>query len=124
MPRGTRRDPRLLGRWLWEPRYMAQGQESLNEGLLGQDACPLPRRPPPAVFSRSTHETWSHRAGIKRPHVWPCSHVQSWRAWVCVYFFCQECPEPGACFCRQLCGFRGLPRLHWWQRACLPVPEI
>lgn len=42
---------------------MARGQEALNLGLLGQEACLLPRRvrPPPAVFSRSAHE--SRQAG-------------------------------------------------------------
>lgn len=40
---------------------MARGQEALNLGLLGQDACLLPRRirPPPAMFSRSAHESQS-----------------------------------------------------------------
>ena len=40
---------------------MARGQEALNLGLLGQDACLLPRRirPPPAMFSRSAHDSRS-----------------------------------------------------------------
>ena len=76
---------------------MAQGQEALNLGLLGQDACPLPGDPPPAVFSGLPV-----RAGQAGPpksrdhalaHVWPWSRVQSWRAWVYVYFCSPECPE-------------------------------
>ena len=26
-------------------------------------------------------------------HVWPCNGVQSWCAWVCIYFCSQECSE-------------------------------
>ena len=64
-------------------RSMARGQEALNLGLLGQEACLLPRRvrPPPAVFSRSAHESVRlvpHQAGIEcctRVPLQPCAEL-------------------------------------------------
>ena len=47
---GTQRDPGLAEAALGAQVYDL-GQEALNLGLLGQDACPLPGDPPPAVFS-------------------------------------------------------------------------
>ena len=76
MCQGALRDPWPSGRRafsLWEPRSMAQGQEALNLGLLGQDAHPLPRRLP----SRNVLQVcpWKlvrlvpHGAGVKYPHM-------------------------------------------------------
>lgn len=73
MCQGALRDPWPSGRRafsVWEPRSMARGQEALNLGLLGQEACLLPRRvrPPPAVFSRSPMRAVRlvpHQAGIE-----------------------------------------------------------
>ena len=46
VPGVSQRDPRPLGRWLWESRSTVWGQEALNLGLLGQDPYHLPRRSP------------------------------------------------------------------------------
>lgn len=86
MCQGALRDPWPSGRRafsVWEPRSMARGQEALNLGLLGQEACLLPRRvrPPPAVFSRSAHESVRlvpHQAGIEcctRVPLQPCAEL-------------------------------------------------
>ena len=146
MPGGTRRDPSLLGRQLWEPRSVAQGQEALNMGLLGQEACPLLRRTPPAMFSSLPTRPGPPQSRDQAPTpVWSCSHVQSWHAWVCVYFCSQECPEqepafvdssvvsegfPGgasgkkpACQCRRhkKCRFDPWVRKLPWRRALHPT---
>lgn len=52
---------------------MARGQEALNLGLLGQDACVLPRRPRPLLqcspgLPVRAGQAGPHQAGIERLH--------------------------------------------------------
>lgn len=51
IPGDTQRDPWPSGSRafsLWEPMSVARGQEALNLGLLGQDACVPPEDPAPS----------------------------------------------------------------------------
>ena len=50
-----------------------------------------------------------HGTGITRPHVWPCSRVQSWCACVCVCFCSQECPEQEPAFVDSSVVSEGFP---------------
>ena len=113
----------------WVRRHVLSSEEPLLQCSPG-----LPTRPGPPQ-SRDQAPT----------PVWSCSHVQSWHAWVCVYFCSQECPEqepafvdssvvsegfPGgasgkepACQCRRhkKCRFDPWVRKLPWRRALHPT---
>ena len=86
---GPSEGPSALGRQLWKPRLTALGQQALTLGLLWQDACSLPRRPPPATLSRSA-------LGSPQTAPPPTEQGSSAHSWVALGQ-CAELAGPGVC---------------------------
>ena len=81
-----------------------------------------PGEPRPAMFSNSASESQSDISPRSRDpaltHVWLWSRVRSWRAWVCVCFCSQECPEQEPAFVDSSGVSEGFPVAAGKEIAC------
>ena len=114
---GPSEGPSALGRRLWKPRPTALGQQALTLGLLWQDACSLPRRPPSCnalqVCPWEPSECApTHRAGIKCPLLCGLGAVCRAGGPRRVSASVAKGVVSRSLLWKQLRGFGGLPR--WW----------